>query len=416
MAKNEVEIYGGKAIIFTNDYDVWQFRCWVSNEKRYVRKSLRTKIRADAIELAEEEFLAIEYARKNNKKLFGVNLSVAIQAFIDDKNKQVGRKIVSGRLATISTHLKHFSNYIGANTKLQNISKRCLKSYEVDGEQIDYVNFRLDLGASESTIRNEVSTIQMLFKWLYEEEYTDFPSLHKTDLAYSHHNVNRELVRRQTFSKDEWRQFYTQARNYVSRNQNSISDEEVLWRQLVRHYCLFAANSGMRSGELRKLTWENISFRTGDINGKTVELVMVHVPAKTSKVRNERTFMCVGKDYLDRWSSIVGRRTGLIFSFDGVGEISNSTVVRHFNKILKLTNIAKDRQKQLVPYSMRHYCVSRMVLDNELSFERVALALGTSVKQIERTYLHLNEEAMFKTGAARFKNATSDTVIFDASR
>ena len=43
MALNETDILGGKAIIFQNDFDIWQFRTWISEEKQYVRKSLRTK-------------------------------------------------------------------------------------------------------------------------------------------------------------------------------------------------------------------------------------------------------------------------------------------------------------------------------------------------------------------------------------
>lgn len=417
MPHNETPIYGGKAIIFTNDYGVWQFRCWITDEGKYVRKSLRTKVRSDAVALAEAEFVDIEYRRRNGKKLFGVSISVAVENFIEYKRKQIGGKIVAGRLQTIKAHLNHFLRYIGESTKVQNISKRCLKKFERDGDEIDYVSFRLDEDASLSTVRNEVSSIKMCFKWLYEEDYTDIPKLQQPELAYSHHNVDRELVRRQTFSKDEYVDFYTKARTYVARSHNKLlSDEELLVRELARDYFLFAANSGMRSGELRQLSWANITARSGYVGDKKVDLVMVHVPAQTTKVRQERTFMCAGSRFLDRWAEVSGRTSGLVFSVDGVNEISNSTIVRHFNKILKLTNIPKERQKQLVPYSLRHYCVSRMVLDNGLSYESVAQALGTSVKQIERTYLHLNEEAMFKTAVARYRQrGKGDIVMFDAS-
>jgi len=48
MAKNnkeEVKILGGKATIYTNDYGVWQFRLWLTTDNKYVRKSLRTKVK-----------------------------------------------------------------------------------------------------------------------------------------------------------------------------------------------------------------------------------------------------------------------------------------------------------------------------------------------------------------------------------
>ena len=61
MALNEREILGGKAIMFQNDFEIWQFRCWISEEKAYVRKSLKTK---------DEHFLinaAMEYQKIANE-------------------------------------------------------------------------------------------------------------------------------------------------------------------------------------------------------------------------------------------------------------------------------------------------------------------------------------------------------------
>jgi hypothetical protein len=54
LSTERIDIYGGKATIKQNKYGVWQFRMWVSNEKRYYEKSLRTKRRAEAIDKAEK--------------------------------------------------------------------------------------------------------------------------------------------------------------------------------------------------------------------------------------------------------------------------------------------------------------------------------------------------------------------------
>ena len=44
IAKSDrLEILGGKAFIKQNKFGVWQFRMWISSEKKYVEKSLRTK-------------------------------------------------------------------------------------------------------------------------------------------------------------------------------------------------------------------------------------------------------------------------------------------------------------------------------------------------------------------------------------
>jgi hypothetical protein len=37
---DKIPILGSKAVIFKNKYDVWQFRMYVKNARRYVEKSL----------------------------------------------------------------------------------------------------------------------------------------------------------------------------------------------------------------------------------------------------------------------------------------------------------------------------------------------------------------------------------------
>ena len=48
-----ISIFGNKAFIKQNKFGVWQFRMWISSEKKYVEKSLRTKKKTDAVDLAE---------------------------------------------------------------------------------------------------------------------------------------------------------------------------------------------------------------------------------------------------------------------------------------------------------------------------------------------------------------------------
>ena len=54
---SKIEIFGGKAIIKQNKFGVWKFRMWISSEKKYVEKSLRTKKKTDAVDLAEELYI-----------------------------------------------------------------------------------------------------------------------------------------------------------------------------------------------------------------------------------------------------------------------------------------------------------------------------------------------------------------------
>lgn len=44
-------VLGGKAFIKQNKFGVWQFRMWISSEKKYVEKLLRSKKKTGAVDL-----------------------------------------------------------------------------------------------------------------------------------------------------------------------------------------------------------------------------------------------------------------------------------------------------------------------------------------------------------------------------
>ena len=60
-----------------------------------------------------------------------------------------------------------------------------------------------------------------------------------------------EGIRRQTFEYKEWQSFTTAMRSYCAKVKLKLADEEYFERELIRHYFLFAANSRLRSGELK---------------------------------------------------------------------------------------------------------------------------------------------------------------------
>lgn len=410
MARCEREILGGKAIIFLNDFDVWQFRCWVSEEKKYVRKSLKTKDATQAIALGEDAYIKIASRVRSGEKIFGEPLTDSINRYLAKKKSQVGvgdkYTIVEGRYKTIETHLRHFKRYAGEKTKITDIDSNILINHEVEGEPTNYVQFRRDEGVSNTTISNEVSTIISCFRFLYDNGHHSVRKINLPEVTKHQDDIDAELVRRQTFTREEYKSFTTAlSKTYVApvSVKNRVSDAEWYDRQLARHYFLFAANSGMRSGELRKLRWEDVEIETiGGGNTPEQKLAKVVVPALHTKVRKFRKFYCVGAVYLERWgNNFAKHRSGLIFSRDGDTELHNSFFNKHFRKVMALTNIEKRRRDQLVPYSLRHFCITQRVMSG-VRFEDVALMCGTSARQVERTYYHLNEEMMKRTATARY--------------
>lgn len=123
--------------------------------------------------------------------------------------------------------------------------------------------------------------------------------------------------------------------------------------------------------------------------------------------------MCVGAEYFQRLQKETKRKEGLIFSRDGVKQLHNSFFYKGFRKVMKFAAIDRVRKKQLVPYSLRHFYITTAVTQG-LSFEEIAMHCGTSIKQIENTYLHVNEQIMANTAMSRFETKQTKYEIENA--
>jgi integrase len=405
MPQNEIEIMDGEAKIFTNDFDIWQFRMWIREEKKHVRKSLKTKDKERALLEARKLYVKLLGQVESGQKLFGEKIELAIQPYLNEKRSQIGlgdeTTIVEGRYNTIATHLRHFCDYIGRGTKITDLDTSMLIRYTRDGEQTNYIQFRRNEGVKDVTIYNEMSTVGSCFTHLFELGHTSIRKVQFPKKNKIMDTVDRDAIRRQTFTRDEYKKFSVAMRSsYVALKKNNLKETDDEWydRQLARHYFQFAVNSGMRSGELRQMRWEDVDIVIEkNEDGKERKLARVVVPALNTKVRKFRKFFCMGGEYIERWGKEYARhKTGLIFSRDGETELHNSFFNRHFRRVLAISKIDKERQKVLVPYSIRHYCITSRY-NAGCRFEDIAQMCGTSVKQIENTYLHLSEEMMKAT-------------------
>lgn len=415
MQKNEVKIGTlGKACIYQNEYDVWQFRTWLADENKYYRISLRTKQRADALEKAEDLYAELRVAKKQGRKYFSISIKDAVSKYLEFRKKDVGKGrgsgIVEGRYGTIKTHLNHFLSYVHKDAKVKDLGKNTLVEYQREGITTDYIRFRKQKRVADSTIRNEIATINSCMRYLHEcdEKYSEISAFRVPKQKSKAHKADEATIRRQTFTRDEWESFYKAMRTYASKS-NCKDDAEYLDKQLVRHYFLFAANSGARSGELRQLKWESVlSYEKQKTrSGRELLLAEIEIEAHTSKVGIGRMFYARGGKYLQRWKDLLqksGIEVGgdkLIFSIDGETAYWNSTLNRHFKKIMQLTDIDDERQSALVPYSLRHFYITSLAYSG-VTFSDIAFQCGTSVSQIERTYYHVNKAKRLQVATAEY--------------
>lgn len=118
LLADEIAIYED-AIIYKRG-DIWQFRFWLEREGKYARSSLRTSNQSTAIDKAKLQYHELKAQELAGKTYFSKTVKQGVEMYLAQRQKDVeAGYIVKGRLGTIKTHLEHFLDFIGRDTKLK---------------------------------------------------------------------------------------------------------------------------------------------------------------------------------------------------------------------------------------------------------------------------------------------------------
>ncbi|MCH2386479.1 MAG: phage integrase SAM-like domain-containing protein, partial [Pedosphaera sp.] len=167
------EILGGKAKVFRvpNSGDVYQFQMWIPEEKKHLRKTLRTKDLETVVKRGEDLYLQIFSDVKSGRKLFGITLKELSDAYIKWREEDVALgNITKGRVVSIKGQTKHFLDYKGRQTKLAELDRNSCYEYEV---------WRMQQAPTTKkvTIRNEQATFNAMMKYAYRVGYSHIDTL-----------------------------------------------------------------------------------------------------------------------------------------------------------------------------------------------------------------------------------------------
>lgn len=371
---------------------IWYFNMWIVRENKQHRVSLKTDCLTTARYKAETLLFEIRNKLAENKRITALTCLQATELYLAERYNEVkSGDIVIGRLNTIKTHLAHFNNFIGEQTKLNELSI---------WDCIEYFDWRRDNAKQEltpTTLKNEQSTINSLIKFLRKRDEVNFDAFEFRTMKSIKTDTN--TIRRQTFTLDEYKLLYKYLRNvYIAKSQ-LLDERQLQFRQLIRHWILIGANSGLRSGEQRQLKWSDVELiKTKDENGKQITLAKITIRKETTKVRNTRVFHCRSGELFERLREIQTHRVndGLVFSVNGVSELDKSVLSKEWKKIMTETGIVDWKERKIVPYSLRHFCITQRI-NARKSLMEVAKMFGTSVFQIEKTYYHLQDEVSRNT-------------------
>lgn len=156
-----------EAVIYKR-VDYWQFRMWLPRERKYARLSLKTRNRSTAIDKAKQRYHELMAQQGLGKSYFSKTTRQGVDDYLAQRHKDVEAGIiVKGRYGTIKTHLGHWLQFIGRDTKLKELERTDCENYFYERTKT-----KRNIAISQTTVLNEQSTINAMMSWLHKNKET----------------------------------------------------------------------------------------------------------------------------------------------------------------------------------------------------------------------------------------------------
>ena len=409
---DEIEIYDEAVVYKRGEY--WQMRMWLGKEKKYARFSLRTRNRDTAIDKAKKYYHELMAQQLAGKTYFSKTTKQGVEEYLKQRALDVEAElIVKGRYGTIKTHLEHWLDFIGRDTKLKELERTDCENYLHSRTKT-----KKKINVSQTTVANEQSTINAMLSWLYRRNETyieafDFKPLKRIDRG-------DEALRRSTFTDEEVIVIKQELEKYITEAKSNVDEEGNMSKVINGYYLLISIITGLRRGEQLQLKWSDIKWLEKNVKGQaeddTYSLVKITVRAETTKVRKTRHFVVKDWEYFDELFKLLQPRyvkankenkkikafgDTFVFSANGMSMLTPRAIGYHFDKMVELAEIKDTDTRDLVPYSFRHYFITDRI-NRGATPTQVAETCGTSTAQIEKTYYHTTERKMIENAMPEF--------------
>jgi integrase len=440
---DEIAIFDEAEILLRNG--VWQFRMYLPEEKKYIRRSLRTRVRDSAIDSAKDLFFEIKANQKAGKKQFAKTTKQAVEAYVEARTSEINPNgITVGRVNTIRNHLNHWLDFVHRDKKVNDLQRMDCSQYHIWRS-----NKRNGKPVAKSTIRNEQATINALMLWLFRNNEVAIDRFVFGKVKVD--DIGADTARRRVFENAEQEAIIKAIRRYVKEAEDGLDTSQNRAKLIACLYLEFALLTGLRRGEQLQLKWSCIKWdgamflpnlypsgqhetniekrkrmKKGldreaslDIDevegGIWLDYADIHVRWETSKVRTSRDLRLTDIEGLNLmfkyqsvwWKDEFGRAPSpaefsdtYVFAIKPQRKPSVRSIYYWFNKVMAEADIDNKPKRDLVLGCFRHTYITNLV-NKGFDPMQVAEIVGSSDTQIRRVYYHTTEEK-------RMKNAFPD--------
>ena len=397
---NQVPILGDKGVIYTTPQSGgnYYFRTWIAEERKYVRKSLRTSDLDQAIKLGENEMLGILSQLNTGHKVFGLSWGECCEDWLEHQSDRVDTdRITAGRHSTLKTQVRRWIvPYFGKREKVGGFDRNSFYDYGM------YRRKKTDNLVQDVTIRNEYTTINAIARWAYRKGIIPFEKFNVEEIRI------REMPRRDTFTPEEYKVFYTRMRDWLK---DSVDGHEIYYRSVIQNFILLKSNTFCRFGELRLLKWHMVKL----YHHEGVPLVQLSLPAHICKNRKDRQLVARGGRYLERMKELSPHSEPDDYVFmhhKKRSVLAKATFYKYWKELMEYTGMPEHTGKHLTYYSLRHFGITARLMAGVPHYE-VAKFAGTDVRHIETHYEHLDMTRMVESATKSFTIDKNGFVVKD---
>jgi integrase len=365
----------GQLTIFRR-WGTYYVRIRSSASGKYVWRSLRTTDEQIAIQLGRRLLFHLEQRAEQGLPPKSKSFSAVIDLYIRfrERDHQYG-KTSSGMLRQIVRVSKFWREYAG-HQPVEAIDDRVMREF-VPWRRDYYSKFKklpknAKLHPTDKTLQWDMMLGKAIVRWAHQQGLRGDKPLPTVTFTPKKKRV------RPAFELWEYRRLW---RTLCRRVKSAKGDRTRRSRELLYHYVLVLANSGIRPGEAHALRVRDVHSFRDEKERKNFRLV---VRGKTGE--RDAIVRSVAAKRLDRY--LTKRRAedpaGLLFVTPAGSKII--TLIDQMNAALREAGIERNSfGEKYSPYSLRHaYAVN--ALRNGVGVFQVARNLGTSVRVIEEYY------------------------------